>query len=344
MSLNLPYAIQPVNPLSNIDNRYGPWISCAGALSGTSGTRCIGLTVGIVESGAVVEYWFKTGITNTDLVVKSLGGVGNGTVTGATNGLSLINSGTTVVLGGNPLTQNTSIIGNYSLCIGSPSCRLTDFVVNTTGNSMMMSSNAYVQVCGQSDYIDISTVGGPAIVLYGSGGSPYVMISDVQPNLAAIQVGSGAVSLNGQLALLDTPTGGTTSDMVLVRNSGGSVRQISVASITGITQSAMTYNSNTVNVCLVDAHYSATTTNDFIGVITGNSCSYYHIWLPPIPKPGQRISVVDIGICALTNNICVIGTNGRKVNGQDFATINTDYGSITFINNGFTWSAVAFIN
>jgi len=202
----------------------------------------------------------------------------------------------------------------------------------------MMSSNAYVQVCGQSDYIDISTVGGPAIVLYGSGGSPYVMISDVQPNLAAIQVGSGAVSLNGQLALLDTPTGGTTSDMVLVRNSGGSVRQISVASITGITQSAITYNSNTVNVCNVTTTYSANTTNDFIGV-SGATL----IYLPQSPKPCQRISIADIKGDALGNNITIC-SEGMAINGNSTATINTDYGSITFINNGYSWSAVAFIN
>jgi hypothetical protein len=105
MSLNLPYAIQPVNTLSSIDNRYGPWITCAGALSGTSGTRCLGLTVGIIESGAVVEYWFKTGITNTDLVVKTMGGIG--TLTGATNGLHLAYSGTSVALGGT-LTGDTT--------------------------------------------------------------------------------------------------------------------------------------------------------------------------------------------------------------------------------------------
>jgi hypothetical protein len=97
-SLNLPFAIQPVNALSSVDNRYGPWTGCTQALTKTSGTRCVGLTVGIIESGAVVEYWFKTGVTNTDLVVKTMGGTG--TLTGATNGIHLINSDTSVALGG----------------------------------------------------------------------------------------------------------------------------------------------------------------------------------------------------------------------------------------------------
>lgn len=104
MSLNLPYGIQPVNAIADIDVRYGPWISCEQALSATTGTRCVGLTVGIIESSAVVEYWFKTGVTDTDLVIKTMGGTG--TLTGATNGIILVNDGTSVALGGT-LTGDT---------------------------------------------------------------------------------------------------------------------------------------------------------------------------------------------------------------------------------------------
>jgi hypothetical protein len=57
--------------------------------------RYIGLTVNINN----VEYWFENGITDGDLKIKTAGG-GAGTLTGATNGLSTINSGTTAVLGG----------------------------------------------------------------------------------------------------------------------------------------------------------------------------------------------------------------------------------------------------
>src|SRR5690606_34227602 len=108
--------------------------------------------------------------------------------------------------------------------------------------------------------------------------------------------------------------------------------------VTGYTQSAVTQSSNTVNVCNVIANYSATTTNDFIGV-SGATL----IYLPQSPKPCQRISVADIKGVALTNNI-IVCSEGKLINGNPTATINTDYGSITFINNGFAWSAVAFIN
>jgi len=111
--------------------------------------------------------------------------------------------------------------------------------------------------------------------------------------------------------------------------------------VTGYTQSAVTQNSNVIDICIVYANYSATTINDFIGV-SGNTS--YCIWLPPVPKTGQRISVSDVCVGALTYPIYVIGTNNRCINGASCATINTDYGSITFINNGSSWSAVSFIN
>lgn len=73
MSLQLPFGIKPVNPLSNLDkDRYGPHSSKALALTATIGTREIGLTVGIIENGKIVEYWFEAGITDNDLVPKNV--------------------------------------------------------------------------------------------------------------------------------------------------------------------------------------------------------------------------------------------------------------------------------
>jgi hypothetical protein len=74
MSLNLPFGIQPINALSNVDARYGPWASCADALTNTAGTRVTGLTVGVNVGGSVVEYWFKDGIADGCLVEKTSGG------------------------------------------------------------------------------------------------------------------------------------------------------------------------------------------------------------------------------------------------------------------------------
>ena len=74
MSLNLPFGIQPVNPMSNNDERYGPHNSIGDALTATAGTRKEGLTVGVIEGGNVVEYWFESGIGDGDLVLKTAEG------------------------------------------------------------------------------------------------------------------------------------------------------------------------------------------------------------------------------------------------------------------------------
>lgn len=71
MSLQLPFGIKPVNAVANVDERYGPHLTIADALIATAGTRVKGLTVGVLENGAVAEYWFKDGILDTDLKVKT---------------------------------------------------------------------------------------------------------------------------------------------------------------------------------------------------------------------------------------------------------------------------------
>lgn len=76
-----------------------------------SGERYLGLTVLIngPETGSInKEYWYKDSVGDLFLIVKTMGGTS--VLSGATNGLHLINSGTTVSLGG-LLTQNTVFSG-----------------------------------------------------------------------------------------------------------------------------------------------------------------------------------------------------------------------------------------
>ena len=75
MSFDLTQKIKIVNPHASNDLLYGTYNSVAEALTGVpSVLRMKGRTVGIIENGGVVEYWFKDGIADTDLVVKSSGG------------------------------------------------------------------------------------------------------------------------------------------------------------------------------------------------------------------------------------------------------------------------------
>jgi len=55
-----------------LDVKYGPFSSTAEANSLVSNSlRYKGLTVGILESGIAVEYWYREGITDSDLILKT---------------------------------------------------------------------------------------------------------------------------------------------------------------------------------------------------------------------------------------------------------------------------------
>lgn len=61
---------------SNVDARYGPWLSINDALTSfNAGLRSKGLTVGIYTpnnniNSPVIEYWWKNGVTDNDLILK----------------------------------------------------------------------------------------------------------------------------------------------------------------------------------------------------------------------------------------------------------------------------------
>lgn len=59
------------NPYSNVDIYYGPWdsveIACANV---PIVIRKIGLTVGVIQNGIVIEYWWNSALTDADLVQK----------------------------------------------------------------------------------------------------------------------------------------------------------------------------------------------------------------------------------------------------------------------------------
>jgi len=54
------------------DNRYGPYANTAVALTSVPAyQRYQGLVVGVLISGSVVEYWFKDGTADGNLVAKA---------------------------------------------------------------------------------------------------------------------------------------------------------------------------------------------------------------------------------------------------------------------------------
>lgn len=89
---------------SPIDAKYGTYADTATAISDIGATlRYQGLTVGVLEAGSVVEYWWKDGTSDGDLVVKeSASSAALGTIVDAV----FDNSGTAL-----PATTATTIDG-----------------------------------------------------------------------------------------------------------------------------------------------------------------------------------------------------------------------------------------
>lgn len=64
--------------------------------------------------------------------------------------------------------------------------------------------------------------------------------------------------------------------------------------------------------------------------------------LPLTPSQGEEIIVSDGLGNASSNNITING-NGNLIIGSSTALINSDYGSLTFLYNGFFWSVISFV-
>jgi len=168
------------------------------------------------------------------------------------------------------------------------------------------------------------------------------------------------INFNRTNSSISTYTKGGDISLCSVSN-GGIGGKICITSTSGMTYAA-DYSANYTNRTIVDKEYvdkkmsiiSVRNTygvcpfyinniDNFIGVsgYTVGSCAC--LYLIPTPATGQKIIISDIQGQALDYPISIDG-NGKCINGNDAAMINTDYGSITFVFNGYFWSAVAFVN
>lgn len=76
MAINLSDNIN-YNAPKHADKRYGPWTGITHANDNVIALqRAVGLTVGILSGNTLDEYWYYSGITNSDLVLKLAGGGG----------------------------------------------------------------------------------------------------------------------------------------------------------------------------------------------------------------------------------------------------------------------------
>lgn len=110
---------------------YGPYTSTTAACTAIpSAIRAKGLTVGITTIEGVVEYWFKNGITDSDLVVKSA---------------SSSSSSSNVIVTNAAVTETTTYLNStYS------TAAVGDRVVDTTTGSSYLKYNStgWVKIAG----------------------------------------------------------------------------------------------------------------------------------------------------------------------------------------------------
>jgi len=128
-TFNLSKRIKIVVPSSNVDSMYGPYNSVSAANAAIiSGVREKGKTVGVLINGGVVEYWWKSGIADSDLVLKTAESGGNSPFS--------LNSNNTGIQSGNNIAS-----GSHSLAIGTNS-KASDYGALVTGQYNSLGSSA----------------------------------------------------------------------------------------------------------------------------------------------------------------------------------------------------------
>lgn len=336
--------------------------------------RHIGLTVNISN----VEYWYKTGLTNTSLVLKQSGAIiPTGFITGATNGITV--SGQVVKLGGTLTGATTITLGAGSSLIftdnrttkagiqygGDYSSGFTTNSLITKGYALSLSSisasgeRITKLICKSSHGFNITDVIG------WSGGTYNKAIANGTYDGEVIGIVSKCYNTN----CFDlTQAGYVTGLTGLVINTTYFLSDITAGLMTSvepttdqhITKSVMFANSTTSGWVLPYAGYvinSGSSCGTLIKSVCFPSTSTYFmtqtdffigathgdtIILPSAPQCGMVVVVADVsdqaGSCG---SISVIGA---LANGQSQSLINTDSGSLTYIYNGSRWNVIGFVS
>jgi hypothetical protein len=267
----------------------------------------------------------------SDKNVKSISscGIFSNALTGATNGLSV--SERLVKLGGNLTGATTINLCDNSLKLQSDVANaygLADFGLNSTY------ANSMFGICSRD-----------------AGGAQW----GLSGNSTSISTYHCNNSSNGSsIAICNT---GLT-----ISNKNSSVIKSVNLGVSGLTYGAC-YHSCYTDRSLIDREYMCIQmceTSNVINVVSPPVGTTYYvgryddlipvsgistnqIYFYPTPVLGQRISVVDICGNALADPITVNGY-GKNINDGACSTINTDFGSVTFVYNGIFWSAIAFVN
>ena len=123
-NFELANKIKIVNPNANVDSDYGTYATISDACAAIPfELRALGKTVGIIENGSVVEYWWKSGTADANLVKKNNGEetftftFRTGAITATTNtvNIALHESGSnSVTINGTTYSKTTADTFNYT--------------------------------------------------------------------------------------------------------------------------------------------------------------------------------------------------------------------------------------
>jgi len=237
-------------------------------------------------------------------------GLTSGGITSANNGLT--QDGQNVRLGGS-LTGNTGIlIDNYI------------FQITGASSSIYMSAPTLV-IGGNSDVVKASNVVLQSVDQVGG-----IQIKTYYPNYGE----KVDFSFNTGAIFTDSRTGTTAHGIEYAADYSANYSNRSLVD-KGYVDNATTLT----GAYVTGSTYTMTSDQSFIGV-SGTSGSL--VYLPASPVIYKQYIVADIAGNAFMDNITVNG-NGKLIQGASTAVVNTDYGSLTFVYNGFNWSVVAIV-
>ena len=253
-------------------------------------------------------------------------------VTGATNGLSIVDR--EVVLGGT-LTGDTVIDNNkqHDILIGN----LDDSYINLengTGIELgVASGNTNINIDGTNDQIELTTSSG-YINVYGQ--TDQITLGS---NSTGEIIVAEDITATGIVKLATTPeTGSATSDAVLVWNSTDKkVKQVNASNLGE--------DNNIYDMTVIVGNTTLTTDSTYVQLVNSPT-SGITVTLPAAPIDGQVFRIKDAAGSALDYNI-TIARNGKLIdNTTTDGVLNTDGGALEIVYNNSlgSWFVFSFVN
>ena len=302
-SLELPFGIKVLNP-TPVDAKY---LNDGVPYTDVSEVNAA-IGAGIRHTGLTVniggvEYWYATGIGDGDLVIKTAGGAGSG---------ERIEKEYTQASHGFAVGEVVAWSGSSfikALADGSQDAEVVGFVTEVADvNNFTIVFSGYIE-------------GISGLTL--SGNTTYFVSTTVAGGLQAVQP-----SEQNEISKPILTT--FTSDDALVFQ----YREFVISSGTTDSDLKQVFVTTASDIIIPE-----TSTN---ALYASSGTTGYTLTATPIE--GSEITIVDELGTAGTNNILIDG-NGKNIydNTSFNVAINTDYGSITMIYNGFKWNITAYV-